>query len=72
MDDPLTPTPQVLIALGSLVVHYEELTSPGGHPNDRAAIDSIRNHPDVRAWFEQMDKMAFLPVKRDAGRPRRG
>jgi len=62
--DPLKPSPQLLISLGSLVVHYEELTSPKGHPMDKEAIDSIRNQPNVKDWFEAMSRMAFLPVKR--------
>jgi hypothetical protein len=64
MSDPLKPSPQVLIALGSLVMHYEEYMSPKGHPNDKDAIDTLRNQPEVKEWFDQMDKMAFLPVKR--------
>ena len=62
--DPLKPSPALLIALGSLIVHYEELTSPNGHPADKAAIDSLRNLPDVKEWFDIMTQKAFLPVKR--------
>lgn len=64
--DPLKPSPALLIAIGSLVVHYEELTSPNGHPADKIAIDSLRNQPEVKKWFDEMTRMAFLPVKRDA------
>lgn len=63
--DPLKPSPALLIAIGSLVVHYEELTSPDGHHFDKAVIDSLRNLPDVKEWFEKMTEMAFLPVKRN-------
>lgn len=58
------PTPALLIALGSLVIHYEEYTSPTGHYMDKQAIDSIRNQPNVRAWFDAMNKQSFLPLKR--------
>ena len=61
---PLNPSIEILIALNSLVVHYEELTSKNGNLVDRQIIDSLRNRPDVKDWFDQMDKMAFLPVKR--------
>lgn len=64
--DPLKPSPALLIAIGSLVAHYEELTSPHGHPADKVAIDSLRNHPDVKEWFDEMSRKAFLPVKRDS------
>jgi hypothetical protein len=63
--DPLKPSIQILIALGSLVVHYEEWTSPNGHAMDKNTIDSIRNQPDVKEWFEQMRKLTFLPLKRN-------
>jgi hypothetical protein len=62
--DALNPSPQLLVKLGSLIVHYEELTSPKGHPSDKAVIDSLRQSPDVEAWFEEMNRLAFLPVKR--------
>ena len=62
--NPFEPTPTLLISLGSLIVHYEEWTSQKGHDNDKIAIDSIRNQPDVKEWFEQMSNSAFLPLKR--------
>lgn len=64
-NNPLEVSANVLIQLGSLVVHYEELTSPHGHPLDKATIDSIRNSPEVAEWFDAMNKYAFLPVKRN-------
>lgn len=67
MSDPLKPSPALLIAIGSLVVHYEELNSPDGHAFDKTAIDALRNQPEVQAWFEEMNRMAFLPVKRSSG-----
>ncbi len=63
--DPLKPSPQLLIALGSLIVHYEEFVSTDGHPYDKAAIDSLRNQPDVKEWFDEMLLLAFLPLKRN-------
>lgn len=62
--DPLTPRASLLIKLGSLIVHHEELASPKGHQFDQVAIDSLRRDPEVIEWFNQMNKMAFLPVKR--------
>lgn len=62
--DPLKPSPALLIKLGSIIVHMEELHSPKGHPLDKNALDSLTGDPEVREWFAAMNKMAFLPVKR--------
>ena len=62
--DPLKPNPQLLVKLGSLIVHYEEASSPGGHVFDVRVIDDLRSQPDVAEWFEAMRKLALLPVKR--------
>lgn len=64
MRDPLKPSIQLLIKLGSIIVHQEELLSPGGHEYDKHALETVRNDPEVIEWIEQMTKMAFLPVKR--------
>ena len=64
MDDPLKPTADLLVKLGSLVVHYEELTSPHGHPFDRSAIEQLRQDPQVDQWFTTMQSQGFLPRKR--------
>lgn len=62
---PFQPSASLLVKLGSLVVHYEEMTSPKGRPDfDKPAIDTLRNDPEVVAWFAEMTKMAMLPVKR--------
>jgi len=62
--DELKPTPQLLIKLGSLIIHYQEWTSTDGHKFDKAAIDSISSDADVVQWLKQMDDSAFLPKKR--------
>lgn len=62
--DPLKPSASLLIKLGSVIVHQEELMSPKGHTFDKHALETVRNDPEVVAWLAQMTKMAFLPVKR--------
>ena len=62
--DPFVPSAQLLIQLGSIIIHYEEMTSAGGHHDDKAAIDSLRKLPEVQEWFKAMDEMSFLPKKR--------
>ncbi len=61
----LEPSPAILIAVASLVVHYEEWTSSQGHPYDKEVIDDIRNSSEVKEWFDQMNELSFLPVKRN-------
>ena len=68
--DPLQPPPQLLIKLGSAIVHFDEMRSynfdQGRHEYsfDLAAIDTLLNDKDVQAWLKQMTDLAFLPVKR--------
>lgn len=64
MANPLQPTPSLLVKLGSIAVHAEELMSPGGHPFDKAALGTLYDDPEVKEWIAQMTKMAMLPVKR--------
>jgi len=64
-NDVLKPTPTLLIKLGSLIVHYEEWTSQHGHELDKAAIDGLMGNEDVKEWLDGMNKMAFLPSKRN-------
>lgn len=64
MTDALKPSAALLVKLGSIAVHAEELLSPTGHHFDRIAIQSLLEDPEVVAWRAQMDSMAFLPKKR--------
>lgn len=62
--NPLKPTPTLLVKLGSIAVHVEEMLSPKGHHFDKAVLDSLLSDPEVKAWLEQMDKLALIPRKR--------
>lgn len=64
MSDPLKPSIGLLVKLGSIAVHTEELLSLKGHEYDREAIKSLLSDPDIIEWRKQMDIMAMLPVKR--------
>lgn len=61
----LQPSMAVLVALGSLAIHIEEYLSPDGHPNDKIAIESLLAGGELRAFLAEMDKLAFLPRKRN-------
>ena len=64
MNDPLKPSASLLIKLGSVIVHQEEMMSSKGHDFDKHALDTVRNDPEVVEWLARMTKLAFLPVKR--------
>jgi len=64
-DSPLRPSPTLLIKLGSIAVHADEYLSPGGHPIDRTVIEGLIADPEVEEWVAEMDKLAFLPKKRN-------
>jgi hypothetical protein len=60
----LEPSPELLIALGSMIVHYEEFLSDKGNPVDLVVINDLRNQSIVKEWMDGMAEMAFLPLKR--------
>lgn len=64
MSDPLKPSAALLIKLGSVIIHHEEMMSSKGHAFDKHALDTVRNDPEVIEWLDKMTKLAFLPVKR--------
>ncbi len=52
------------IKLAAIIVHADELTSPGGDMDfDGPAIRSLVEDDEVIQWLETIDP-AFLPVKR--------
>lgn len=65
MDNVLKPSAQLLIKLGSLIVHYQELNSPNGHIFDKSAIETLENDNEVMEWLTQMDELALVPKKRN-------
>lgn len=62
--NPLHPPITVLVKLGSIAVHVEELASPTGHHFDKIAVASLLNDPEVKDWIAQMNAMAMIPRKR--------
>ena len=62
--DPLKPSVSLLVKLGSIAVHVQEMLGPGGHHFDKAALDGLNDDPEVKEWVNAMDAMALLPVKR--------
>lgn len=60
----LTPSPAVVVKLGSAIVHFEEWLSPGGHAFDLTALKSILADEEIRTWLNEMSTLGLLPVKR--------
>jgi hypothetical protein len=62
--DVLKPDATVLIKLGSIVRHVDEMLSSKGHAFDKYTLDALMKDPEILEWMKGMDKMAFLPLKR--------
>ena len=62
MIDTLQPNPSLLCKLGSIAVHAAEMLSPGGHPFDKVALESLLSDPEVRQWIKDMG--SYLPAQR--------
>lgn len=58
------PSKAVVIKLGSIARHAQELLGPSGHPVDEQAIKALLADPEIVEWMEQADAMALLPVMR--------
>ena len=64
MSDVLNPTPAMLVKLGSIVVHADEMLSPTGHAFDRVALTTLLADAEVRAWLAEMEVRALIPLRR--------
>jgi hypothetical protein len=62
MIDTLQAKLSLLLKLGSIAVHAEEMLSPGGHACDRAALESLLSDSEVQNWIKDMG--VYLPAKR--------
>lgn len=54
----------LLVKIGSIARHCEEAISGNGHVFDMEAVKSLLTDPEVKAWMEAGDSLAFLPVLR--------
>jgi hypothetical protein len=62
--NPTAPPISVLVKLGSIARHTDELLSPDGHEFDRATLQGLLRDPEVVEWMRQADALALLPVRR--------
>jgi hypothetical protein len=63
---PMVPNASLLVKLGSIAVHADEMLSPDGHDFDKVALEQLLKDPEVVEWLAAMDKMAMVPKKRSA------
>jgi hypothetical protein len=62
----LAPELTLLVKLGSIAVHTDEMLSSDGHVFDRVALQSLLTDPEVVAWLKKMDAAAMVPKRRKA------
>ena len=60
----MNPHPALLVKLGSIIVHFDEFNSKGGHEYDLHTAHQLMADPDVKEWLDGMNAAAMLPVKR--------
>lgn len=61
-----SPPVTLLVKLGSIAVHADEMMSSDGHSFDRIALQGLIVDPEVSAWIKLMDGAAMMPKKRRA------
>jgi hypothetical protein len=61
---PFEPSKTLLIKLGSLAIHSDEMLSSTGHHFDVEVIRALLNDEEVKEWLSAMDKLSLLPKKR--------
>lgn len=57
----------LLVTLGSIVVHVEEMldeTNPNSRHFDEMAIRTLLQNTELQTWLEGLQRQALLPVKR--------
>jgi hypothetical protein len=58
------PEKTLLIKLGSIAIHSEEILSKNVHPFDIETLKALLNDEEVKAWLSEMNNLALLPRKR--------
>ncbi len=62
MPNPLSPTLQLLMKLGSIIVHTDEAFSVKGRRLDIEVMKPLLADPEVQQWIKDMG--VYLPLKR--------
>lgn len=56
----------LLVKLGSIAVHVDEMMSPDGHQFDKTTLEVLLRDAEVVEWLAAMDKLALIPRKRNS------
>lgn len=64
MHNPEQPSLSLLVKLGSIVVHTDEMMTPRRHAFDVITVRSLLSDPEVQEWIVAMGPL--LPVKRSS------
>lgn len=64
MEIPTITDPQLLVKVGSIIIHIQEMLSPTGHAFDAQVLKQMVYENDVVEWLIKMDALALLPKKR--------
>lgn len=62
--DVFDPGQEVLLKMGSALIHADEAMSENGVALDEVLFRYLLAEPDVEEWLKEMDKLSLLPVKR--------
>lgn len=63
--DCLKPPISLLVKLGSISVHVEEMLSATGHAFDLDTLKYLLQDKEIINWINEMNKLALLPVTRN-------
>lgn len=58
------PPLSLIVKLGSIARHAQELLTPDRHSFDAEAMDALLGDPEVVDWMAEADDLALLPVLR--------
>ena len=64
MPSPLQPSPKLLVTLASIAILADREFGGGAKLGADPAFTRLLEDRDLQEWLEQMDRLAFLPVKR--------
>ena len=64
MTDPLKPELALLVKLGSIAIHLDEMLSDKMHEYDQITLQGLLQDKEVIDWLEEMDRLALIPKKR--------
>ena len=62
--DPLKPSLNILMKLGSIAVHADEIVMEQPLEIDRMVVKNLLEDKELQEWMKDMNEQGLLPVKR--------